>query len=172
MVAVTIGLPFHSACDSLADAIRSVFAQTFADWELLLVDDGSTDGSLEIARSVTDPRVRVLSDGQNRRLPRRLNEIVDAARGDLVARLDADDMMHPQRLAKQIELLADRPPVDFVGTACFTLDRRREVVGVIASEPTRAQPYHVLRKGLLPHATLLFRRQWCRDNRYDERYPR
>jgi glycosyltransferase involved in cell wall biosynthesis len=172
MVAVTVGLPFYDARDSLADAIRSVLAQTFVDWELLLVDDGSTDGSLDIARRVRDPRVHVLSDGTNRRLPARLNQIVDTARGGLVARLDADDLMHPERLARQVKAISQEPSVDLVGTACFTLDAGGEVMGVVASEPPRADPWHVLRRGLLPHATLLCRREWCRANRYDERFPR
>jgi glycosyltransferase involved in cell wall biosynthesis len=172
MVAVTIGLPFQNARDSLGDAIRSVFSQTFDDWELLLVDDGSTDGSLELARRVRDERVRVLSDGKNRKLPARLNQIVDAAHGEFIARLDADDMMHPERLARQVRLLAEQPSVDFVGTACFTMNADRDVMGVIVSEPVRAELYHVLRRGLLAHATLLCRRRWCRANRYDERFPR
>jgi glycosyltransferase involved in cell wall biosynthesis len=72
---MTIGIPFYNAEAYLGDAIRSIFAQTYHDWELILVDDGSTDRSLEIARAVRDPRVRVISDGQNRRLPYRLNQI-------------------------------------------------------------------------------------------------
>ena len=172
MALVTVGLPFLDARDSLGDAIRSVFAQTHEDWELLLVDDGSTDGSLEIARSVRDPRVRVLSDGEHRRLPARLNEIVRASRADLVARLDADDMMHPERLARQVRILTEAPSTDFVGTACFTLDARGDVMGVVASEPVVTEPRHVLRRGLLGHATLLFRRAWCLDNPYSEDFPR
>lgn len=174
MALVTVGLPFHDARDSLRDAIRSVFAQTFEDWELLLVDDGSTDGSLEIARGVHDPRVRVLSDGARRRLPARLNEIVNATQATFVARLDADDLMHPERLARQVRVLTDDPATDFVGTACFTLDldARGEVMGVVASEPVDAEPRHVLRRGLLGHATLLFRRAWCVANPYSEAFPR
>lgn len=172
MPQVTVGLPFHDARDSLGDAIRSVFAQTHEDWELLLVDDGSTDGSLEIARSVRDPRVRVLSDGARRRLPARLNEIVGASRADLVARLDADDMMHPERLARQVRVLTETPATDFVGTACFTLDARGGLMAVVASEPVDSEPRHVLRRGLLGHATLLFRRGWCLANPYSEAFPR
>jgi glycosyltransferase involved in cell wall biosynthesis len=56
---VTVGIPFYNAERTLADAIRSVFAQTLTDWELILVDDGSTDGSLDIAASIADSRVRV-----------------------------------------------------------------------------------------------------------------
>ncbi|MEN6400626.1 MAG: glycosyltransferase, partial [Armatimonadia bacterium] len=62
---VTVGLPFYNNESTLLDAVRSIFAQTFQDWELVLLDDGSTDGSLEIARSIDDPRVRVIADGQN-----------------------------------------------------------------------------------------------------------
>ncbi|HEY4016784.1 MAG TPA: glycosyltransferase family A protein [Polyangiaceae bacterium] len=172
MVGVTVGLPFLDAERSLADAVRSVFAQTFTDWELLLVDDGSRDGSLEVARRIEDPRVRVLSDGRNRKLPGRLNQIVDEARGEFVARMDADDLMHPDRLARQLRALRESPPTDIVGTACFTLDRLGAVAGVVGAGPISTRPYHVLRRGLLAHATLLCRRSWCLANRYDERFAR
>ena len=172
MSLVTVGLPFHNARDTLGDAIRSVIAQTHEDWELLLVDDGSTDGSLEVARSVRDPRVRVLSDGARRRLPARLNQIVSASRAELVARLDADDMLHPERLARQIPVFAGAPSTDLVGTACFTVDARGDVLGIVASEAVVTDPRHVLRRGLLGHATLLCRRAWCLANPYSEAFPR
>src|SRR3954468_15780628 len=102
---VTIGLPFVNSGETLPNAIRSVFAQTYDDWELILCDDGSTDISLEIARSVRDARVRVLSDGKNVGLPCRLNQIAAVARGEMLARMDADDLMHPNRIAAQVALL-------------------------------------------------------------------
>ena len=90
---LTVGIPFHNNEKTLLDAIRSIFSQTFQDWELILVDDGSTDDSLKLALSVEDPRVRVLpSDDQNRLLAARLNEITQAARGEFIARMDADDL--------------------------------------------------------------------------------
>ena len=114
---VTIGIPFYNAKHTLADAIRSVFAQTFQDWELILADDGSTDGSAEIARMVDDPRVTVISDGMNRGLPYRLNKITELARADYIARMDADDLMHPERLTLQVQYLDANPAVDVVSTA-------------------------------------------------------
>src|SRR4030066_138114 len=95
---VTVGIPFFNNQDTLPDAIRSIFAQSFQDWELLLLDDGSTDGSLQIAQSIDDPRVRVISDGCNRKLPARLNQIIDLARGQYIARMDADDLCGITRL--------------------------------------------------------------------------
>ena len=65
---VSIAIPFYNAEKYLRDSIRSVFAQTHQDWELILMDDGSTDGSLAIAKSIKDPRVSVYSDGQNKKL--------------------------------------------------------------------------------------------------------
>src|SRR5690349_10645893 len=107
---VTVGIPFFNNASSLSDALRSIFAQTFTDWELILADDGSTDESLSIARSVRDPRVMVMSDGGNRGLVFRLNQITSAARGKYIARMDADDLSHPARLQRQVSLL-ERDPV-------------------------------------------------------------
>ena len=106
---ITIGIPFYNAETYLADAIRSIFAQTYQDWELILIDDGSTDRSVEIARAVKDPRVRVISDGQNNRLPYRLNQITALARFDLVGRMDADDLISPAKFEKQKSILDAHP---------------------------------------------------------------
>ena len=78
---VSIGIPFYNSAEFLKDAIRSVFAQTYAEWELLLVDDGSNDGSLAIANSIDDPRVRVFSDGKHKGLISRLNQMIGLSRG-------------------------------------------------------------------------------------------
>src|SRR6516165_10713523 len=102
---VTIGLPFVNQANLLADAIRSVFAQTFTDWELILVDDGSSDCSTSIARAVCDPRVSYHRNSANRGLPFCLNAIPSLCTGDYIARCDADDMMHPLRLERQIAFL-------------------------------------------------------------------
>ena len=172
MPAVTIGLPFHAERACLGDAIRSVFAQTVTDWELLLVDDGSTDGSLDIARSVRDPRVHVVSDGTRRRLSFRLNQISQLARGELVARLDADDMLHPERLERQLRVLSEQPSVDLVSTAMANIRADGELLSIAGDGPLRADPRSVLRRGLLSHGTMTARRAWMLANPYSEQYPR
>lgn len=167
---VTIGLPVYNAAPWLRDALRSVFAQSFADWELLVVDDGSRDGSLEIARRLRDPRVHVFADGRHRGLAARLNQIVAAAHGPLVARMDADDLLHPKRLERQISFLADNPRVDGVGCALVILDRQGRPWGLRRVPEEHAQicarPLHGIR---LVHATLLARTEWLRRHPYDER---
>ena len=99
---VTIGIPFYNASQFLEYAIKSVINQTYTNWELILVDDGSTDDSLSIARSFNDQRIKILSDGVNKGLVSRLNEIILNSRGSYIARMDADDIMHFERIEKQI----------------------------------------------------------------------
>ena len=102
---ISIGIPFFNAERFLLDSIRSVFAQTHQDWELILVDDGSTDRSLEIAQSIADPRVSVYSDGKNKKLAARLNQIHTLAKFDFIARMDADDLMATDRIRRQLTFL-------------------------------------------------------------------
>jgi glycosyltransferase involved in cell wall biosynthesis len=169
---VTIGIPFFSARRTLADAVRSVFAQTHRDWELILIDDGSTDGSLDVVRSLDDPRVRIVSDGTNRGLCARLNQIAELAHGKYLARMDADDLMHPERIERQVRFLDANPAIDVVDTATCTIDDNGEPLGIRGEKPLDCEPVAVLRHGLLIHPTVMGRADWFRQNRYDSAYVR
>jgi glycosyltransferase involved in cell wall biosynthesis len=113
---VSIAMPVRNCEATLEPALRSILLQTLAAWELLLIDDGSDDRTLEIARSFPDRRVRIVSDGQKRGLPNRLNQAVAMSRGRYVARMDGDDVSYPQRLEKQVTFLEAHREVDLVGT--------------------------------------------------------
>ena len=169
---VTVGLPFFDEHRRIGDAIRSVLGQSFTDFELLLVDDGSRDGSLDIARSFRDPRIRVIADGQRRHLPARLNEIVRVARAPYVARMDADDVMHPTRLARQCAILDAQPTCDVVGTWIALVDGRGHVFAVMEAGALPPSPRAALTQGILAHATVLGRRAWFAANPYDETLTR
>ena len=171
-VAVTIGIPFLNARCCLADAVRSVFAQTHDDWELLLIDDGSADGSLDVVRQLDDPRVRVLSDGSGRGLCARLNQIASLAQGAYMARMDADDLMHPERIERQLEFLRANPNIDLIDTATFTVDDELTPLGIRGDRPLDSRPEAVLRDGLLIHPTVMGRAEWFRSNPYDPVYVR
>jgi glycosyltransferase involved in cell wall biosynthesis len=167
---ITIGIPFYNAEAYLADAIRSVFAQTYQEWELILVDDGSTDRSLEIARSIKDPRIRVFSDGRNRRLPYRLNQIISEARFDLIGRMDADDLISPRRFATQRALLDSHREVDLVTTGICSITNDCRPVGVRCASPDTAITGRSLLLGQnsIVHAAMLGRKSWFLRNPYDE----
>lgn len=98
------------------EAVHSVLAQTFTDFELLVVDDASTDGGPEQVKAIGDPRIRVLENAVNTGRPSAANRGLDAARGEYVAVLDADDRMVPERLAKQVAFLESRPEIGACGS--------------------------------------------------------
>jgi glycosyltransferase involved in cell wall biosynthesis len=165
---ISIAIPFYNAEKYLADAIRAVFAQTYQDWELILVDDGSTDGSLEIAKSVQDPRVRVYSDGLNKKLATRLNEITQLANYDMIARMDADDLMSPTRLEKQVKILENNPQIDIVSTGVFSVSDDLELVGVRGANISEVDFKGLLFKKVgIVHAAVLGRTTWFKRNPYN-----
>ena len=168
---ISIGIPFYNAEAYLEDAIKSVLAQTFQEWELILVDDGSSDGSLDIAKKYEqlDSRIRVISDGLNKKLPTRLNEIIKEAKFNLIARMDADDLMDIERLEKQYAFLSANPEYDLVTTGMYSIDQSNEVLGKRLPENRIMQANEIL-GGLtnLLHASMLAKKQWCLRNPYRE----
>ncbi|MEK7952014.1 glycosyltransferase family 2 protein [Luteolibacter soli] len=103
--AISILLPFHNAAATLAEALESVLAQSFGDWELLAVDDRSDDGSAEIVTAIAqrDSRVRLFANAGPPGIVGALQTAAAASAAGWVARMDADDICHPERLARQWE---------------------------------------------------------------------
>lgn len=169
-VFVSICIPFYNAELTLLDAVRSVFAQTHKSWELILIDDGSTDRSLELAYSINDDRVSVYSDGDNRRLAARLNQAAKLANHEFIARMDADDLMSTTRLEKQLELLLSNPKIDLVSTGLCSLNDNNEPVGIrCVSDNHVIEPQGLLSGGSgIVHASLLGRTVWFKRNPYKE----
>ncbi len=106
----------------LRAALESILRQTVSDFELLVVDDGSTDGSPAILESIEDQRLRVLRNDARHGLAASLNRGLDEARGRYVARLDADDIAFPRRLERQLQRMVSGSPVAVVGSAVMELD--------------------------------------------------
>ena len=112
---VTVLMPVYNAQATLREAMDSILGQTFTDFEFLIIDDGSTDSSAVNVRSYDDPRIRFVQNEQNLRLAATLNKGLDLARGEYVARMDADDISLPERLMKQVVFLDRNPEVGIVG---------------------------------------------------------
>lgn len=127
MPLVSLVLPVHNAAATLARAVAGIRAQTLEDWELLAIDDGSTDATPRVLAGLAaaEPRVRVLSPGRVG-LVAALNHGLARARGTFIARLDADDEVHPERLAAQVALLQNDPDLGLVSClVSFGGDRDR-----------------------------------------------
>lgn len=165
---VTVGIPCFNSCGTLPDAIRSVVAQTIEEWELIIVDDGSTDQTPELLARLDDPRVRIIRDGENRGLSARLNQIASMAGGRLLARLDADDMMFPNRLSGQLRHLEAHPNCTLVGSAVVCIDGQA-VPQRLRRTPGRVEtPEKILGSTPVFHPTVLGRTEWFRAHPYDE----
>src|SRR5262245_5699214 len=129
---LTVLLPVHDAERFLAEAIESVLAQSFRDFELLAIDDGSRDASTEILGGFArrDRRLRVVNR-PHQGLIATLNDGLALARGELIARMDADDVMLPQRLARQVEALDREPDLLCIGGAYQVIDERGRRINAI-----------------------------------------
>ena len=101
MVKVSVLIPFYNSEAFLKPCIDSVLRQTFTDFELILLNDGSTDGSERIVKEYDDPRIRYYSNGKNLGIPVSHNKLMDYARGEYLALVDSDNLCCPDRLEKQ-----------------------------------------------------------------------
>lgn len=124
--AVSIVTPVWNAAATLRAAVASVQAQSFPDWEMLLVDDGSTDGSLALAEGLAaaDRRIRLLVQERNTGAAAARNRAIRAARGRFIAFLDADDLWRPEKLARQVPVLCAGHPLVFAAYRRIDADGR------------------------------------------------
>jgi glycosyltransferase involved in cell wall biosynthesis len=121
---LTVLMPVCNAATYLEDAIASVLAQSFEDFELLVIDDASTDESMEVVQGFRDKRIRIEAQAKNRGLIETLNSGIRMGRGRLLARMDADDLSHPERFAMQVDFLNAHPDVAGVSCAFDLIDDR------------------------------------------------
>ena len=169
---VTVAMSVLNGGDYLELAVQSIVAQTFQDWELLILDDGSTDSAIDGLFCLADPRIIVVRDGKSRGLSARLNQAIDMARGRYFARMDHDDVSHPSRLAEQVTYLESNLQVDLVATKCVTIDEEDQPVGylpfalnhqMICAKPWLGFP--------MPHPSWMGRVSWFRRHYYPDPGP-
>jgi len=161
---VTVLMPVFNGAQYLRASIDTVLAQSFEDFELLIVDDGSTDATAAIARSYADQRVRLISHERNLGLSSALNHGLDAARAGLIARQDADDLSHPSRLAAQYRFLSSHPDVALVGSQASAIDAAgRPRAPVDRSLEELSIRWYGLFDNPFIHTSVMFRRDVIRD---------
>ncbi|HDU8579810.1 TPA: glycosyltransferase [Vibrio diabolicus] len=167
-MSISVAIPVYNAEKYLSLAISSVLAQSYSDFELIILDDGSTDNSLAIAKSFDDERVRIISDGENLGLPSRLNQIIDISKFDFIARMDADDVIPPNRLEQQIAYLLDNPDKDLVTTGfAYVDDSNVRGVNIPELKVSYSLSDMLNNQHGICHASLLVRKSWYNRNKYD-----
>ena len=171
MTLVSVLLPVYNGARYLERAARSILNQTHWDLELIVLDDGSTDGSAQIATALGDPRVRLIRNEGNQGLPATLNRGLAEAKGHIVARQDADDLSHPQRLEQQVKFLDANPDVGLVGTQAWVIDEHGRCRGSVEhSCEHQSLVWELSFDNAFVHTSVMFRRDiaMAEHGGYDE----
>jgi glycosyltransferase involved in cell wall biosynthesis len=172
---VSVVICVHNAAPYLQKAIDSILRQTHEKFELLIINDGSTDGSREIALSFADKRIRVEDNPGNCGVVFSRNRGLELARAELVATQDADDISHPDRLRRQIDFMLEHPRVAVLGTAAQLIDAAgRQLPSEVLTRATRPQSIRWLLMFETPviHSSVMARRSivWDQLRGYDARF--
>lgn len=164
---ITVAMPVLNGGRYLRLAVMSIVRQTFRDWELLIIDDGSTDGALQNLSDIDDRRIRILRDGRNVGLAARLNEAIDRARGEYFVRMDHDDVSYPERFANQLALFERKPDLDLIAVRAVTISDDNELTGALPGPLTHGAICATPWLGFyFPHPTWMGRTAWFRTHRY------
>jgi len=169
---ISVVMAVHNGGPYLEEAIRSIFQQTYQNYEFLIIDDASTDETTRILKNLDDFRVRVITNKENLGLTKSLNLGISEARGEYIARMDADDLSLPHRLEKQLEFLEKNPEHALVGTPYYQIDEAGNIKGLVRVLTDDCE----LRAGLLQqnwfgHGSVMMRKAAViKAGGYDERF--
>lgn len=170
---LTVGIPVYNGSRYILESVLSVLNQTYADFELIVTDDGSSDETMEILQSLHDPRLIIVHDGMHKGLATRLNEQITMACGEYFARMDADDVMLPRRLERQMAFVQQHQETDVVGTSAIIIDEKGQHIGYRncciwerGKKRKSGSLSYVRVKGFM-HPTVLGRTAWFRQYYYN-----
>ena len=167
----SVVVPVYNKAPYLKECLDSVLAQTFKEMEVIAVDDRSTDESLQILRSYSDPRLKVIQMDRNSGPGLAAQAGHDAARGEYIIRVDADDIQDPQRFERQIAFMDADPAIGVSGTAMQRLNNRSLMMPPLTDEACRAasifvvpvlQPSMILRREVLVKHNVRYEKEWPR----------
>jgi glycosyltransferase involved in cell wall biosynthesis len=127
---ISVVMPVYNNAQDVGLAIQSILDQTFNNFEFIIVDDGSSDGTLSVLRAYArcDSRIKIYTNKKNQQIARSLNRGVFLASTDIIARMDADDISFPERLAKQYQFLKKHPKVGVVGANMLIMDKSGQII--------------------------------------------
>ena len=166
---VSIGIPVYNGERYILSAVKSVLSQSYTDFDLIITDDGSSDASLDILSSIKDTRLKIVSDGKNIGLASRLNQQINLASGEYFIRMDADDIMFPGRIQKQIAFLEAHPDIDVVGTSAVIIGENNEILFGMKGPMTAPQKRSdVINGNIFLHPSVAGKTSWFKKHPYDD----
>ena len=153
---ISVIMATYNCEKTVEKAIDSILAQTYENWVMIICDDGSTDGTLEILRRYEREypgKFVIIRNEKNSKLPYSLNHCLQYVQTDLVARMDGDDWSTPDRFEKQVAFLKSHPEYDLVGTGVTVFDGEKKIASIVKTpEPTK---HTMLKDNAFSHATIM-----------------
>lgn len=162
---ITVFMAAYNASSFIGTSIESVLRQSYPHFELLIVDDGSTDNTSEIVRRFSDPRIRLIENGKNKGLPFTRNVALTEAKGEFLAVLDADDIAFPDRLEIQLEQFKNQPRLAVLGGHAYIIDNNGHRTGESLTPPKSSDTLRVLLlfTNVFVHSTVMMRTAALRE---------
>lgn len=171
MPKVSILMPVYNAEKYLIEAVDSILNQTFRDWELIIINDGSTDRSQELLSQIADNRVITVDNEKNLGLIDTLNKGINLCKGEYIVRMDADDISTPERIEKQVQFMDSHPHYILCGTNALVIDNNGKVTGKIRNlTDNQFLQINLLFSNPFIHPSMMIRRDILRSNLYDKQY--
>ncbi|MCS6824874.1 MAG: glycosyltransferase [Cytophagales bacterium] len=156
----------------LKEAMDSILCQTFTDFEFIIIDDNSTDRSVDMIRSYTDRRIRLFRNEENIGLTKSLNKGIELARGKYIARMDADDISLPDRLAVQVQFMEENPQVSLVATHIALIDTEGAIKGYWQDDIDTTTHEKIVNRlphsNCIAHPSIVIRSEILKRYRYNE----
>lgn len=159
---VSIVMTAYNAAEFVAEAVESIQNQTYQNWELIVVNDGSSDKTREILQKIAknDKRIKVIGYAKNRGASYASNLGLSKAKGQFIARMDSDDISVPTRIAKQVKFLQENPNVIVVGGQCELIDREGNSIGMKTFPTNHSEIYDALYQyNPIQHPSLMINRR-------------
>ena len=173
MPELSIILPVYNSEKYIQQSVQSILKQTYTDFELIIIDDGSTDSSLEIIHSFRDPRILVIKNERNKGIVFSRNAGLEIASGIFIAPFDSDDLAAPDKFKVQIDFLKCNPSYGMVGSWAKLIDGNNKLLSAkfkLIADPDTI-PAILLFRNYFVQSSVVIRRTALKDLRYSENYP-
>lgn len=164
---LTVAMSVYNVGKEFRDSVISIKKQTYQDWELIIVDDGSNNDPVKFIEDLLEPRIKVVQDGNNMGLAARLNQIIDISNGSYFARMDHDDISFPERFEKQINMLKQHPELDLISTQAVFIDENNTALKLFPFKSSHSEICAKPWQGFyFAHPSWMGKTEWFRKHRY------